>query len=244
MKTKRKASGSKKEKNDLSDLLKNISHDVRTPLNSIMGFSYLLSQKDTNAAKRDEYTGRIIRSGYKLLHVVDDLLELSMINSKDYQKSIRSCNLNELLKEISNDINGKFPDREALIKRPILEWDYHLQNMLIETDQDLLQKILSKLIEMILLNIQDSLIYVGFKIIDENQVTIYLRLESPGKEENYKENLMYILYQDPTKMKLLKEYAKLLGGHFNPTRSNNEVHFSIPMNEQQESIKTLKKEMS
>lgn len=244
MKTKTKAADSAKEKDELSDLLKNISHDVRTPLNSIMGFSYLLSQKDTNASKREEYTGRIIHSSYKLLHVVDDLLELSRINSRDYTTQFKSCNLNELLKEISNDISGKFPEREAIVKRPILEWDYHLQDLLIETDQELLQKILSKLIELILLNTPDSLIYVGFKIIDENQITIYVRLESTIIEESYKKNLIYILYQDPTKMKLLKEYAKLLGGHFNPTRSNNEVHFSIPMNQDKESIKTLKKEMS
>jgi len=63
-----------------SDFLSRMSHDIRTPLNGIIGFTDL-AIKEENNAKKDEYLGKIRTSGKLLSELVDDILELSRIES-------------------------------------------------------------------------------------------------------------------------------------------------------------------
>lgn len=57
--------------------LANMSHEIRTPLNSIIGFSELLSSKDHSPNEGKEYVERIRNNGAQLLHLIDDILDLS-----------------------------------------------------------------------------------------------------------------------------------------------------------------------
>lgn len=57
--------------------LANMSHELRTPLNSILGFSELLAGEGYNEQERRDYLARIRKNGTQLLHLVDDILDLS-----------------------------------------------------------------------------------------------------------------------------------------------------------------------
>jgi len=56
-----------------------MSHEVRTPLNSILGFSDLLNDPDFNEEQRSEFTRIIINNGNRLLEIISDIIDLSMI---------------------------------------------------------------------------------------------------------------------------------------------------------------------
>lgn len=68
--------------NQLKDIfLSNISHEVRTPLNSIFGFSEILSASDLTLEKIQQYTNLIRNSSTELLKIISDILDLSRIES-------------------------------------------------------------------------------------------------------------------------------------------------------------------
>lgn len=75
-----------KEKAEESDRLKtaflnNMSHEIRTPLNAIVGFSEMLQRYTHLQEKRDKYTSIIIQSSQQLLNIVNDILEISRLES-------------------------------------------------------------------------------------------------------------------------------------------------------------------
>ncbi len=57
--------------------LANMSHEIRTPMNSILGFSELISGDNVSKLETDEYLARIRSNGKQLMHLIDDILDLS-----------------------------------------------------------------------------------------------------------------------------------------------------------------------
>ena len=59
----------------------NMSHDIRTPMNAIMGFSYLLEKNLKNEKKAKEYLEKIQSSGNLLMTIINQVLEMARIES-------------------------------------------------------------------------------------------------------------------------------------------------------------------
>ncbi len=93
-----------KEKAEQSDMLKssflsNMSHEIRTPMNGIIGFSQLLIH-ETNPEARDNYVKIINESGETLLRLINEILDLSEIESGQGKIIHKTFDLNNLLREI------------------------------------------------------------------------------------------------------------------------------------------------
>jgi len=90
------------ESNQLkSSFLANMSHEIRTPLNAIQGFSELISSKDLKPAKKEKFANIINTNCQSLTHLIDEILDLSKIESGqikliDQKFDIISC-LNEVI---------------------------------------------------------------------------------------------------------------------------------------------------
>ena len=89
-----------REKAEQSDRLKsaflaNMGHEIRTPMNGIMGFSELLKNKTLTGEEQQEYVNIIEKSGARMLNIINDLIDLSKIESglMNVQKS--KFNINE-----------------------------------------------------------------------------------------------------------------------------------------------------
>ena len=94
-----------KAKAEESDRLKsifiaNMSHEIRTPLNSIIGFSELLDTSEYTNEERMEFTKTIRSSGEHLLSLINNIFEISLINTKGYALQQEEFSLNTLLSEI------------------------------------------------------------------------------------------------------------------------------------------------
>lgn len=70
-----------------SNFLMNMSHEIRTPMNAIIGFSSLLRGNELSVAERDEFIDIISNNGQSLLVLIDDILDISMIQSDQLRLS-------------------------------------------------------------------------------------------------------------------------------------------------------------
>ncbi|NJO69316.1 MAG: PAS domain S-box protein, partial [Bacteroidetes bacterium] len=95
-----------KEKAEESDRLKsaflaNMSHEIRTPLNGILGFTGLLTEKKIlSDEKRDSYSKIIHRSAESLMQIIDDILDLSRLDTHQLSLVEKTFNLGESLSGI------------------------------------------------------------------------------------------------------------------------------------------------
>ncbi len=88
-----------------SDFLSNMSHDIRTPMNAIIGFTNLaLQTKPEETEKITEYLGKIQVSSNHLLSLINDVLEMSRIESGKIELDEESCNLPEILHDLNTII--------------------------------------------------------------------------------------------------------------------------------------------
>ncbi len=84
-----------------SNFLSNMSHDIRTPMNAIVGFSALLERDADKPEKVREYTRKIAASSRHLLSLINDVLDMSKIESGKTNLNIAAFSLPELLAELS-----------------------------------------------------------------------------------------------------------------------------------------------
>jgi len=97
-KAKKKAEESDKLK---SAFLANMSHEIRTPMNAILGFGELLRYPNLSKTKRDEYINIIQSKGNQLLHLINDIIDLSKIESNTVVIKSEPFILNQLFDELS-----------------------------------------------------------------------------------------------------------------------------------------------
>ncbi len=94
-----------KEKAEESDRLKtafvaNMSHEIRTPMNSILGFAELLSTPGLSPDEQQEFTGLIMRSGQQLLRIINDVLEISRLETGLVEVTPTQVKLNDLINDL------------------------------------------------------------------------------------------------------------------------------------------------
>ncbi len=80
--------------------LQNMSHEIRTPLNGIVGFSQLLTRKDFPEDKKTEIARVVERSSYRLIELVNNILDLSKIETGQVKITNSAFILNNLIREV------------------------------------------------------------------------------------------------------------------------------------------------
>ncbi len=85
-----------------SEFLTNMSHEIRTPMNAILGFSQLMEQDATLSAKHLTYVRTINRSGGHLLHLINDILDMSKIEANQVTVNASSFNIRRMLADIQS----------------------------------------------------------------------------------------------------------------------------------------------
>jgi signal transduction histidine kinase/ActR/RegA family two-component response regulator len=93
------------------DFLANMSHEIRTPINSILGICYLLQQQSLNTIQNN-YVNRLQRSGENLLGIINDVLDISKIESGKMELVIQPFSLDTLLNDLHNSVEPKVIEKE------------------------------------------------------------------------------------------------------------------------------------
>ena len=123
-----------KEKAEESDRLKsaflaNMSHEIRTPMNGILGFADLLKEQDITVEDQQDYINIIKNSGVRMLNILNDIIDISKIESGMMEVDIKESNINEQIEYIYTffkpEVKDKgmqlsyinsLPSKEAIIK--------------------------------------------------------------------------------------------------------------------------------
>ncbi|NBJ91069.1 response regulator [bacterium 1xD42-62] len=88
-------------------LLANMSHDIRTPMNAIIGFTALAKAHLKDSEKLQGFLNKIEDSGQDLLQLLDDMLELSRLETSRDHLMEAECNLHDIMEEVEADILPK-----------------------------------------------------------------------------------------------------------------------------------------
>lgn len=177
-----------KEKAEESDRLKsaflaNMSHEIRTPMNGILGFTSLL-QKTNLSSSQQKHINIIQISGKRLLNTVNDIIDISKIESGAVEISASQVNINEQLAYIH-----AFFKPEATKKgiQFLLKNELSGKNSTIKTDPEKLNSILTNLIKNAIKFTDQGIIVLGCKDKREqdfNELEFYVEDSGIGIPEN------------------------------------------------------------
>ncbi len=128
-----------------SQFLANISHEFRTPLNAIIGFSEVMKQEIFGAHKTDkyrDYSSDIHRSGSYLLHLINDILDMSRLEDGELELKPKDTDLVEIIKTISDQ-----GIKERADARNLTVHDKLPENLSVFADPYMLEQVIGKLMD-------------------------------------------------------------------------------------------------
>ena len=216
--------GIEKSNRAKTDFLSNMSHEIRTPMNAIVGFSDSLLANgvfDPKTARAD--IENIYTAGNNLVDIINNILDVSKIESEQNTINAKNCNLDKLVKELSSVVKSR------LGKKPIefiAELDEHIPSVIWGDSTKIYQ---------ILLNITNNSVKyteVGKiklscipETLDNKQVLLHFKISDTGygiKKEDYdKVFKKYSRLEDATSndiegtglgLVITKQFVELMGG--------------------------------
>jgi len=121
------------------EFLANVSHELKTPLNSIIGFTNIMLKRESDEKKR-RYLEKILRNAQHLLNLINDLLDLSKIEAGKIEIRMKPTNLTKLVEECVESLRPQAESKGLYLKFEAVE------DILIETDPDRVRQILLNLL--------------------------------------------------------------------------------------------------
>ncbi|MBQ6206514.1 MAG: response regulator [Oscillospiraceae bacterium] len=102
-----------------SQFLFNVSHDIRTPMNAIMGFTGLARRHKTEPERLDDCLNRVEESGKQLLELIDDLLDMSKLAYGSMELNTQPCNLREQITQTLNLFRAQAEEKRLILKERV-----------------------------------------------------------------------------------------------------------------------------
>ena len=177
-----------KEKAEESDKLKssflvNLSHELRTPMNGIMGFTDLLRKGTASEEQQQTYLKYIASSSRQLLKVLNDIIDISAIETGQLELDNAACDINSIFKELHEFFTQENTENDRESIKLILEEPAETDKLII-TDCRRLSQIISNLINNALVFTKEGSVSVGYRIIDQSIVKIHVKDTGIGIERS------------------------------------------------------------
>ena len=213
-----------KEKAEESDRLKseflaNLSHEIRTPMNGIMGFSNLINQEDLTADERKNYSNIVVNSSKQLLRIIDDILEISKLQTQQVKAMESEVLLTDLMMELFSiyDLKARESGLHLYLKNSL-----NPEESMVLTDESKLLKIMGNLLENALKFTYDGYVELGLQRLGK-RLEFYVKDTGIGIRKEMMEKIFDRFSQEEKEisqktgglglgLSIARENAKLLGG--------------------------------
>jgi len=184
-----------KVKAEESDVLKtaflsNMSHEIRTPMNAILGFSNLLSHKEISAAEKEEFVNLIRINGKNLLTLVEDIIDISKIDSGQLQIKNSPVCLHVVLNEVYESFWDDIRRRGQLNIKLYLNEGISDKNTFILADSVRLKQVLINLVGNAIKFTERGFVEFGYELKNEELLQFYVKDTGIGLPEG-KENKIF-----------------------------------------------------
>lgn len=219
-------------------ILTGMSHEVRTHMNAIVAFSYLMNNKGCNDSEREEFSNQILSSCEQLIGLIDNFLDSAIIETGNSKSVLKVCKLNIFL----DDLLSEF--REVLKKEAYRDVILVAENTFTDSaeiviDSNRVFRVIRSLFQNALKNTKSGYIKIGYNFNDD-KVTFYVLDSGQGffkcKEFLHSEDMNESLlkYNDTSSavtITLAKKLIQMLGGSIwiecNGLTGSG-IYFSIP----------------
>jgi signal transduction histidine kinase len=221
--------------------LANLSHEVRTPMNVILGFSELLRSGNLQDEERDDYINIIHQNGQQLLKIMDSLIDVSKLQTRLTAEEPQLISLNNLLKKIHQSYTAHI----QVCQKPIqlyLETGYKRNQDKIYTDESSLQKVLDHLLDNACKFTSSGHIRFGYEV-QEKHLLFYVEDTGVGIPKGQEEIIFDLFRQVDLRstrefggnglgLALARKYLNLLGGKIWAETNRNKgarFNFTLPI---------------
>jgi len=155
--------------------LANMSHEIRTPLNGIIGFSSLLEAELSRMEDQElyEYANGIQQSGERLLHLLNNIIDISRIEANDLEISLQPCNIPYIVSQISELYNFKANDKGIRLNIQTLE----TPNVI--ADERNLSRVITDIIDNSVKYTERGFINISSGFLPEQQ-RVFIRIKDTG----------------------------------------------------------------
>jgi len=163
--------------------LANFSHEIRTPLNAMMGFINILTSMNTTGKERDEMLALIETNSQRLLRLINDMIDLSRIESNNLEIKYTNVEINGFLSSMKSSVSceqatsGKGDLRIKLIK------DDNTQHVYQYIDELRLSQIFNNLLNNALKFTEEGEISYGYNVtrnMNRTNITYFVKDTGPG----------------------------------------------------------------
>jgi PAS domain S-box-containing protein len=232
-----------KEKAEESDRLKsaflaNMSHEIRTPMNGILGFAHLLREPGLSDKDQRDFIRIIEKSGARMLNIINDIVEISRIESGQMEVRITDVSINEHTRYIGSFFK---PEAEAKGLKLIVKHSPATANPVVKTDSEKLYAILINLVKNAVKFTEAGSIEVGYKL-RKKEIEFYVKDTGRGIPAAKQQAVFERFVQTDTShsrpydgaglgLAISKAYVELLGGKIwlrSEEGKGSEFSFSIP----------------
>ena len=234
-----------KEKAEESDRLKsaflaNMSHEIRTPMNGILGFTDLLKEADLTGLERQQYIDIIEKSGDRMLNTINDIIDISRLESGEMKTNIKPTNINSQLESLYDFFKPEVDSKDIKF---ILKPDPVNTCELIDTDPEKFYAIFANLIKNAIKFTHEGFIEFGY-VIEGETIHCYIKDTGVGIRSNKLESVFKRFVQENVTqpythqgsglgLSIVKAYAGLLQGKVwveSKKGKGSTFHFTIPYN--------------
>ncbi len=161
-----------------SEFLAGMSHELRTPMNSILGFTQIMKREASkkNDSINLDSLNHILKSGYHLLDLINEVLDLSKVESGNLKVSIESVNISDLINEILNLLKPIAEEKNIqLLNKLIID-----PNIYVRADKIHLKQVLINLISnAIKYNRENGEVFAECSL--KNQDIILIKISDTGR---------------------------------------------------------------
>ncbi len=166
-----------------SSFLSNMSHEIRTPMNAVLGFTEILKSTELNS-KQKEYVKIIESSGKHLLNLINDIIDISRLESNQIKTEESKCSLNFMLKELKDFfVLNLLKDNKENIKI-ILNNGFNDNNDKILTDSLRLKQILINLISNAVKFTEKGEIVISYTLNQDSMILFSVKDSGIGIPKN------------------------------------------------------------